>query len=149
MSQRGDDPFGAAACGDAAVEAAVRRHPSAVPGRTDPLELARQVLALLQQQRVPWPAVAAAALGARGAQRLGRAAFAMSLGIEPNHLASVEAGRCRPAEVPLPLRRSAAYAALLAGLAPLVVLPTPAAAPDTTPAPGRTRAKVVPRDRPP
>ncbi len=135
--------------GDAAVEAAVARHPSASRGRPDLLQLARQVLASLQQQRVPWPAVAAAALGARGAHRLGRAAFAIRLGIDPVHLAAVEGGRCRPAEVPLPLRRSAAYAALLAGLAPCVVLPSPLLGPDPMVLPDGAAAEVVPEDRPP
>jgi hypothetical protein len=103
---------------ESAVGAAVHRHPSGGPGRADlvELELARRVAASIRQQHAPWPAVAAAALAARGARRLSRNAFASRLGVDPDHLAAVEAGQCAPLQVPMSLQRSDPYGALLAGL---------------------------------
>jgi DNA-binding transcriptional regulator YiaG len=123
------------------IGAAVHRHPAAGQARADlvELELARRVAASLRQQHAPWPAVAAAALAARGAHRLSRSAFATRLGVDPDHLAAVETGQCAPVEVPLPLQRSDRYGALLAGLERTVL------APDT----GTAAVKIWHEDRPP
>jgi hypothetical protein len=103
------------------------------------LELARRVAASMRQQQAPWPAVAAAALAARGARRLSRSAFASRLGVDPDHLAAVEAGQCAPVQVPLSLQQSDPYGALLAGLERAMQAPESAA----------SMAKIWHEDRPP